>query len=598
MEAEPETKKYEISYNVVPEACGQNFFRADPNLRFILRRILGQEDLALALPHLDRAGDLAGNELDDLARIADKNPPQLVQYDRSGRRVDEIIYHPAYLEMWRIACEELALNGMSHRPALGWKSWVPHTVKYALSYLFVQAEFGLLCPVSMTDSLARVLRLFAEDDIKNRYLPRLTATRVSELWQGAMGLTERTGGSDVGSSRTVACREGVDWRLYGEKWFCSNASADVILTLARPEGAPSGTRGLALFLVPKRLENGRRNHYRINRLKDKLGTRDMATGEITYEGAIAYQVGQPEKGFKQMAEMINVSRLSNAMRSAGMMRRAFLEALITARQRSAFKRPLIEHALMRKTLLDLLLDVEACTALVFQASSCLDCADHGSKRDRNLVRVLTPMAKFYVTKRARYVTGEAMEVLGGNGYIEDFVTPRLVRDSHLGSIWEGASNVVALDVLRAMDRENCLGLFFDDVSDRLKNLQNTTVRRAGRIAERVRTRLLDQVEEMLAQEGPRREVASARLITQSVHLNAATLLLEEADHQATESQSYRKLLVAATYLYEHFGSDPLASYAADAAALNWLEALIDWQSVPAEASELVLELLEKIRPQG
>ncbi|TMC09547.1 MAG: DNA alkylation response protein, partial [Chloroflexi bacterium] len=200
-----------------------------------------------------------------------------------------------------------------------------------MTYLFAQTEFGVLCPVNMTDSLARVLRRFAAPGLLARYLPRLTATDLGDLWQGAMFLTERGGGSDVGATDTVACPvpagealpDGLDagaplWRLTGAKWFCSNAGAELTLVLARPLGAPPGTRGLGLFLVPRHLPDGRLNGCRVERLKDKLGTRDMATGEVTLDGALAHQVGDLDRGFVQMAVMINASRLSNAVRSAGM----------------------------------------------------------------------------------------------------------------------------------------------------------------------------------------------------------------------------------------------------------------------------------------
>ncbi|HEY8449052.1 MAG TPA: acyl-CoA dehydrogenase family protein, partial [Bacillota bacterium] len=467
----------------MPDTRGLNFYRCDPNLAFTVRRYLSPDEWAKAEPVLDELGALAGSELDELAHEADKNPPVLRTHNRRGERVDEVVYSAAYRRMEEIAFGRFALAACSHRPGIfGFEGPVPHVVKYALTYLFAQAEFGLLCPVNMTDSLTRVLRLFAAPGILDAYLPRLTSRDLSTLWQGAMFLTEQAGGSDVGATETVARRvdqrsdpdlptglvPGVPlWRLYGDKWFCSNVDAELILTLARPEGAPAGTRGLGLFLVPRFLPDGSRNRYTINRLKDKLGTRDMASGEVTLEGALAYQIGELDRGFRQMAEMINASRLSNAVRSAGMMRRAFLESLVHARGRRAFGQALIEFPLMRQTLLEMLLDVEGAVAAIFYTAHQLERADAGDTAARRLVRILTPLLKATVTKRARTTTGEAMEVRGGNGYIEEWVNPRLLRDSHLGSIWEGTTKIVQLDVLRAIQRQSGHEPFFSAAARRL-----------------------------------------------------------------------------------------------------------------------------------
>ena len=293
---------------------------------------------------------------------------------------------------------------------------MPSVVKYALSYVFAQSEFGLLCPVSVTDSTSRMLRVYGSDELKARYLPKLTTTDFDDLWQGTQWMTEKTGGSDVGTSQTLARREADGtWRLWGDKWFCSNANADLALTLARPEGAPPGTKGLSMFLVPKYLPDGTKNAWTINRLKDKLGSRSMATAEVTYAGAVAYVVGDLTKGFKQMMEMVNVSRLSNAMRAAGIMRRCLLESLVHTRQRAAFGRALIELPLLRANVLEMLLDTEAAVSVVLTTGATLDRWDNGAADERNLFRVLTPLAKYWITARARAVAGEAMNVRGGNG---------------------------------------------------------------------------------------------------------------------------------------------------------------------------------------
>ncbi len=360
--------------------------------------------------------------------------------------------------MEQFAFGDHGLAALSHRGGvLGWPAPMPPAAKYLLTYLFVQAEFGLMCPVSMTDSLTRSLRKFGDPALVARYLPALTSQDLDVLTQGAMFMTEQAAGSDVGATavRAVAAPDGT-WQLFGDKWFCSNPDAGLAMVLARPDDAPPGTRGLSLFLLPRVLPDGRRNAYRIVRLKDKLGTRSMASGEITLQGATAWLVGEPGAGFRQMADMINNSRLSNGVRAAGLMRRAVTEALFVAHRRVAFGRRLVELPLMRRQLLKMLVRTEQARSMMFQTAEALRRSDAGEPGAYALLRILTPLIKFRACRDARVVAGDAMEVRGGCGYIEEWPDPRILRDAHLGSIWEGTSNIVALDVRRAARRENAL----------------------------------------------------------------------------------------------------------------------------------------------
>ena len=441
----------------LPDSRGLNLFAADPDFDALLGLYLEPELHRHLRPHLERLGALAGSELDEAALTADRHPPRLHSRSRSGEDRQWIEKHPAYRRLEEIAFSEFGLAAMSHRPGvLGWPQPLPPIAKYALTYLYVQAEFGVCCPLSMTDALARTLSRFADPSLVARYLPGLTSQDMDALTQGAMFMTEQAAGSDVGATVTRAVQGDDGWRLYGDKWFCSNADAGLALVLARPDGAPDGTKGLSLFLLPRYLEDGGENRYRIVRLKDKLGTRDMASGEIRLEGAAAFLVGDPQRGFVQMADMINMSRLSNGMRAAGMMRRALTEALFWARNRMAFDRRLIEMPLMRRQLLKLMLPTEAARSVMLYTAVQLAAADGGDEAARRRVRLLTPLLKFRACRDARRVTGDAMEVRGGCGYIEEWSDARLVRDAHLGSIWEGTSNIVALDVLRAIRKEEAL----------------------------------------------------------------------------------------------------------------------------------------------
>jgi acyl-CoA dehydrogenase len=440
--------------HVAPDCAGQNFYAVDRGLRDLLQLYLEPGDFRRLEPHFDHLGALAGGRLDELARIADKHPPVLNARDRFGRDEDWIDYHSSYREMEKIAFGDFQFHAMSHRAGtLGMDRPLPAVAKYALQYLFVQAEFGLMCPISVTDTSIHLVSKFASPELKDYLLPKMLSDDTATLWKGTQFMTERAGGSDVGAIETTArCEDGV-WRLYGDKWFCSHADADVALLLARPEGAPAGTRGLALFALPRRLKDGRRNAYRIVRLKDKLGTRSMASGEILLEGAEAWLVGEADRGLKQMMEQVNLSRLSHGVRAAAMMRRCVNEAMVCARSRVAFGKTIIEYPLLRRQLLKIALPTEQSLSMFLFAASAMDRANAGSKDAEAVLRILTPLLKFRACRDNIPVATGAMEVRGGNGYIEEWVNTRLIRDAHIGVLWEGTSNINALDiVMRAVGK--------------------------------------------------------------------------------------------------------------------------------------------------
>jgi len=565
----------------MPSTRGLNFFEADPNLAAVLALRAGPENAARALPILREVGEAAGTELDELATIADRNPPVLVTHDREGRRVDEILYHPAYRRMQELGFCRFGFAAMSHRPGvLGWPGTVPHVVKYALSYVFVQAEFGLFCPISMTDSAARVLRLFGPDELRARYVAGLTSTTMDTLLQSAQLITERTGGSDVGASVCEARHAEGRWELWGEKWFCSNAGADVHLVLARPAGAPPGTRGLGLFLVPKVLPDGSRNRYLIRRLKEKLGSRSMPTGEYEFHGAAGYVVGELERGFHQMAEMINVSRLSNGMRAAALMRRALLEAAVATRGRSAFGRPLADLPLVREQLFELVLDTESSLSIVLYAAAALDAADAGSEFHQRVVRIVTPLIKYAVCRQARSTTGLSMNLRGGNGYIEEWPNARLLRDAYLGSIWEGAENVVALDVARAARKEAAHEALFADLEERLARVTDpaalTDAAAMRNLLRSVRHEFARFLEEWSEDSEARMTAWCDRLVA----LACAALLTEEADWEARQGRGYRKAVIARAFrLRRAERRDPLTWRTPSPATLR---ALLDGERLEAE----------------
>jgi acyl-CoA dehydrogenase len=448
------------AHHIAPDAHGRNFYAIDRQFQDLLSLYMEPALLRHMTPHFERLGELAGNRLDELAMTADKHPPVLQPRDRFGRDEDWIDYHPSYREMEKIAFEEFGMHAMTHRAGvLGMSEPAHPLVKYGITYLFVQAEFGLMCPVSVSDTSNFVIKRFGSDALKKLLLDRLLSQDPATMLKGTQFMTEKAGGSDVGALETEAERIGPDdpewrsdgverWRLHGQKWFCSHADADVAVLLARPRGAAPGTQGLGMFAMPRRLEDGSRNSYRIVRLKDKLGTRSMASGEIVMDGAIAYLVGDVNRGFKQMMEQVNLSRLSHGVRAASMMRRCLNEAMAAARGRRAFGRAIAEYPLLRRQLMKIMLPTEQALSMYAFSSDAMGRANGGDREAADLLRILTPVYKFRACRDNIPVASHTLEVKGGLGYIEEWVTARLVRDAQIGTLWEGTSNINALDVVQ------------------------------------------------------------------------------------------------------------------------------------------------------
>lgn len=547
----------------IPDSCGTNAYLSDPDFARLLR-VYGTPELVAAVePHFVRLGGLVRADLDRLAQAADAHPPVLKQRTRAGADLQSIDKHPSYVALERHAFAEFGLAAMSHRAGVfDWPTPLPPIVKYGLTMLFVQAEFGLCCPVSMTDALTRTLTKFGAPELVARFRDRLVTQDFDALFQGAMFMTEQDAGSDVGAIATRARPAGDGtWRLSGDKWFCSNADADLAMVLARPDGGAAGTGGLSLFLLPRTLPDGSRNSYRIVRLKDKLGTRSMASGEIVLDDATAYLVGEAGAGFKQMTDMINMSRLSNAVRSAGLMLRATHEALFIARHRQAFGGRLVALPLMRRQLLKLMVAAEQGRSMALHTADCLKRADAGDAQAAKLMRILTPLMKFRTCRDARKVTGDGMEVRGGSGYIEEWSDARVLRDAHLGSIWEGTSNIVALDVARSIRREQTLGTLEAYLMRLLETpgIPEASRRALGRALDRA-VAFAERVSADRAEEAETRRMASGLY-----HAASAIVLAFEA---ARIGSDMRRLALAHLVLrHKLLPRDPLATDD-DAAAVS------------------------------
>ncbi|HUP59400.1 MAG TPA: acyl-CoA dehydrogenase family protein [Thermoanaerobaculia bacterium] len=432
-----------MSEQVIPDAPATSYWDASPDFRALCKRRLAEGAFAWAEPQLAAMGERAARDVAPLAAIADREQPRLISHDARGERVNRVEYAHAYREMEHIAYGSgmIAMKYETHE-----HSHASQLTGFALGYLFAMAEMGLYCPLCMTDGVARVLTRHGTHDQVMRVVPHLTSTDRRTLWTGAMFLTERAGGSDVGANQTVA-RKDADgtWRLDGHKWFCSNVDAEAALVTARIDGAGEGTHGLGTFLLLTRDNPG----VVIERLKEKLGVRSMPTGEVTLTNARAEQVG----GFAPITDMLNLSRIYNSVASCAVIGRAVYEARHYIERRQVFGRPIIEWPLAQETFFDLEAEHVAALLLTFETVDALGRADAGDEEAAKLLRLLTPVTKAVTGKLAVPCVSEAMELIGGNGYIEESPLPRLLRDAQVLPIWEGTTNILVLDALRAAHKD-------------------------------------------------------------------------------------------------------------------------------------------------
>ncbi|RSO10217.1 DNA alkylation response protein [Streptomyces sp. WAC 06783] len=438
-----------LTHEVVNQAPPLTGFSAadDPALLAALRRA----GAGWSEPEVRELGALAGTEaVQEQSRMVEEQPPRLRTHDRFGHRIDEVEFHPAWHQLMTVAVE----RGLHAAP---WADDRPgaHLVRAAKFYVWSQAEPGHGCPVSMTYAAVPALR--AEPDLAAQYEPLLASRTYdyglrpppakSGLIAG-MSMTEKQGGSDVraNTTRAVPAGDGT-YRITGHKWFTSAPMSDVFLVLAQT------AEGLSCFLLPRVLPDGTRNGMRLMRLKDKLGNRSNASSEIEYEDAVAWPVGEPGRGVRTIVEMVNMTRLDCVIGSAAGMRAGLRQALHHTAYRHAFGRALAEQPLMRAVLADLAIESEAATTLAMRLATAVDGAQAGDAGEAALRRLALAVGKYWVCKRGSAHAAEALECLGGNGYVEESGMPRIYREAPLLSIWEGSGNVAALDVLRALAKE-------------------------------------------------------------------------------------------------------------------------------------------------
>jgi alkylation response protein AidB-like acyl-CoA dehydrogenase len=448
-----------IDYEQLDEAVGHNWYDLDPDLRRRVRADCPPEDLEWAESTLSGFGELCGNDIARNADVIDARPAELVRYGRWADEIDRIDHPAETLDSKRKLWAAGYVSGFEGESARRGRP-APGVVLSATNYLLSQADTGMVCSLGMTTGVAGLVDSYAPNELRDELLPRLRCEDFDNGADGSMFLTERLGGSDLG--RTIQCvaRDIGDGRVLisGEKWFCSNIDGEAIVLLARPDGGPEGSPGIGLYLVPGHLEDGSPNNYSMRRLKPKLGTRSVPTGEVELQDALGYalrprrsdgtQESSDAGGLNRMMEMVNVSRFGVAMMGLGIARRSFLEAAVWAHHREAKGRLLVDLPLVREQLLDQLTALEAAFALGFECAS----ASRHPDGDR-LRRILVPAAKVRLCRLGVEGAGFAVDLVGGNGYCEDWGLSRLLRDAVCHPIWEGSENICALDVLRAVRRD-------------------------------------------------------------------------------------------------------------------------------------------------
>jgi len=445
-----------------------NQYQDDGVLRAWLKARLPAEVLREIQPGLERLGGRAAGELLAMAADAEAHPPRHIPYDPWGHRVDRIEVAEGWKALHRVAAEEGIVASAYERRQGPWS----RLHQFVRLYLYNPSSALCSCPLAMSDGAARVLELHGAADLKQRWLPHLLSRDPMTFWTSGQWMTERTGGSDVSGTSTLALLEDGGYRLHGSKWFTSATTSELALTLARDEALDADGK-LSLFGLELRDAQGNLNNICVNRLKDKLGTRALPTAELTLKGTPAVRIGAAGHGVKNITTVLNITRVYNAVCAVSYMRRGLALAEDYARKRRAFGKLLMEHSLHRETLADLHAEFTGALHLVMHLGVLLGRDETGvaSGDDQALLRLLTPIAKLYTAKQAIASASEVLECFGGLGYIEDTGLPSLLRDCQVLSIWEGTTNVLSLDVLRVIENAEVLEVLAADVTRQLAGLQ-------------------------------------------------------------------------------------------------------------------------------
>ncbi|KRT72254.1 MAG: putative Butyryl-CoA dehydrogenase [Candidatus Rokubacteria bacterium CSP1-6] len=542
------------------ESKPTNFYEDDQHLRRVLAFRVDAARLAPVAPLLHQAGADAAGPVSRASALLDRpeHLPRLEPWNGIGERTEEIVFHPAYHEVGRLVWRSrvLSLLGEPGNVAL-------HT---ALAYLFAQnGEVPHLCPVACTSGLIKAIQRCGSDWMRREWLPRLLDPDYDRRWHGAQFLTEVQGGSDVGANACVArpVRETPGaWRISGEKWFCSNVHADLYAVSARPEGAPEGTKGIGLFVIPRRLDNGSPNGVFIRRLKQKLGTRTLPTAEVDFQDALGYQLGSLEEGFRvMMGVIINTSRLGVALGSCGIMRRAWVEALHYARAREAFGRRLIEFPAVREQLAEMrALGVAGLSSTLFLAALEDRLALEGTHpEDDPLFRIGVNVNKYICSVDGGLVVHHGIEILGGNGTIEDFSPlPRLYREMPVEESWEGPHNTMMAQILRDALKSKMHDALLGQAEDTLLGVKHPALAATREAATAGLQDGREKLHRLLRRDPEAAALGVRRLVHRMARIFQASLLLEEADQDLTANRPTRLPEIARFFVsrYVEPGYDP------------------------------------------
>ena len=539
----------------------------DRVFRSYLARALPPEVRQAIEPSLSEMGELAGGALYRMQLEDRENEPVLTQWDAWGNRVDRIEVSP----LWREAARIAATHGggaTAYERAHGRFSRVH---QFGLAYLFDASTDVYTCPLAMTDGAAKTLSVHPNEALRRRALPRLTSRDPATAWTSGQWMTERTGGSDVGLSETVArpLEDGSGrYRLYGTKWFTSATTSPMALTLARPVGNPEGGRGLALFYLELVGEDGRSNGIEVNRLKDKLGTRKVPTAELTLDGTVATPVVGTTDGVRHISPMLNITRTWNAIGALAGMRRGIALARDYARRRRQFGAPLSEKPLHLDTLAGVAAEFEGALHLTFRVVELLGREEAGelTETEGHLLRLLTPVMKLTTAKQAVAVVSECIECFGGAGYVEDTGLPRLLRDAQVLPIWEGTTNVLALDTLRALGKGGApaLAVLEQEIAGLVSAASDARLAAAGRAATGAMEHARSFLQETFARD-PLAVEASARRFAMTLGRALELALLVRHAQWSLDHERDGRARLAAERLAAN-GVDLVAGYGRDDAA--------------------------------
>jgi putative acyl-CoA dehydrogenase len=518
-----------------------NQYDDDPLLGSYLRWRLPSNMIHDIEPSLQRLGARAASELLTLDAAAEASPPRHVPYDPWGRRVDVIETSDAWRALDRIAAEE-ALVATAYERRHGAFSRLD---QFARLYLYAPSSSTYSCPLAMTDGAARLLELYP-DAVTRPVFQHLTSRDPQHFWTSGQWMTERTGGSDVSATSTIATRDNDGYQLFGTKWFTSATTSQIAITLAYIDEQRTRERTLSVFLVQLRDGDGALRGIRVNRLKDKLGTRALPTAELTLDGTPAHLIGDAGQGVKKISALFNVTRVYNAVAAVAGMRRAIALARDFATRRVAFGKRLLDHPLHVETLAAMETEWRAAFLLAFHVVELLGRQEGNEATADELarLRLLIPVAKLYTAKQAVAVASEALESFGGAGYIEDTGLPRLLRDAQVLPIWEGTTNVLSLDVLRALEKTNGLPSWLADARRRLDSLGTDTLSAsASRVREALRQ--IEAFVERAEEQGRAFAETRARAFSYALaRTTAAVLLLEHADWSVKRRGDHAAVLAA------------------------------------------------------